>query len=93
MQASCRTRAAALKGGEVFGHDAMRRISKRQRDDARRALVQQMLRAKARTRARWIVGVPGRLVALLGLLWPNRRLWIESVNFARSRLLGRVIRG
>ena len=34
--------------------------------------VQDVLRAKARARERWIVGVPSALVALLGLVWLAR---------------------
>ncbi len=37
--------------------------------------VQETLRGKAQTRARWIIGVPGMLVALAGLLWLTRRHW------------------
>jgi zinc/manganese transport system permease protein len=37
--------------------------------------VQETLRGKAQTRARWIVGVPGMLVALAGLLWLTRQRW------------------
>jgi hypothetical protein len=37
--------------------------------------VQETLRGKAQTRARWIIGVPGMLVALAGLLWLMHRHW------------------
>ena len=37
--------------------------------------VQETLRGKAQTRARWIVGVPGMLVALAGLRWLTRQCW------------------
>ena len=35
--------------------------------------VQDVLRGKARTRERWIVGAPAALIALLGLFWLARR--------------------
>ena len=36
--------------------------------------VQDVLRGKARTRERWIIGMPLALVALLGLLWLTRKV-------------------
>jgi hypothetical protein len=36
---------------------------------------QAALRFHAVSRARWIVGAPGMLVALTGLLWLTRRRW------------------
>ena len=44
--------------------------------------VQDVLRGKARTRARWIIGVPGTLIALLGLLWLTRRSWKHRLRAA-----------
>jgi hypothetical protein len=35
--------------------------------------VQDVLRGKARTRERWIVGAPAALIAVLGLFWLARR--------------------
>jgi len=81
---------AARYQGAPLSDDDIRRIASYQKtfNEMTRGerFVQEVLRAKAQMRARWIVGVPGMLVALLGLLWLTRRLWIESVDFARSRL-------
>lgn len=88
---------AARYQGSPLSDDDIRRIASYQKtfNEMTRGerFVQEILRAKAQTRARWIVGVPGTLVALLGLLRLTRRFWIESVNFARSRRNSRVFRG
>jgi zinc/manganese transport system permease protein len=39
--------------------------------------VQDVLLGKARLRERWIAGVPGTLIGLLGLLWLGRRIWLS----------------
>ena len=87
---------AARYQGTPLSDDDVRRIASYQKTFNEMArgerFVQEVLRVKAQMRARWIVGVPGALVALLGLLWLSRRLWIESVDFARSRLQASVFR-
>jgi zinc/manganese transport system permease protein len=88
---------AARYQGTPLSDDDIRRIASYQKtfNEMTRGerFVQEVLRGKAQMRARWIIGVPGALVALLGLLWLTRRFWIESVNFARSRLQTRLLRG
>ncbi|MDQ6924563.1 MAG: hypothetical protein M3Z74_10325, partial [Pseudomonadota bacterium] len=44
--------------------------------------VQEVLRAKARARERWMVGFPAAIIAFLGLGWLARPYW-------RGRLRGR----
>ena len=88
------TEKAARYQGTPLSDDDVRRIASYQKTFNEMArgerFVQEVLRIKAQIRARWIVGVPGALIALLGLLWLSRRLWIESVDFARSRLQASV---
>jgi zinc/manganese transport system permease protein len=88
---------AARYPGMSLSDDDIRRIASYQKsfNETTRGerFVQHTLREKHQTRARWIVGVPGTLIALLGLLWLTRRFWSESVDFARSRLQGRLFRG
>jgi len=69
-------RAARYQGAPLSG-DEIRRIASYQQsfNEMTRGerFVQDVLRAKARARERWIVGVPLALVALLGLSWLARR--------------------
>jgi zinc/manganese transport system permease protein len=64
---------AARYQGTPLSDDEIRRIASYQQsfNEMTRGerFVQEVLRAKARTRERWILGVPGALIALLGLLW------------------------
>jgi zinc/manganese transport system permease protein len=70
---------AARYEGTPLSDDEVRRIASYQKtfNEMTRGerFVQEILRAKAQTRARWIIGVPGMLVALAGLLWLTRRYW------------------
>jgi zinc/manganese transport system permease protein len=88
---------AARYQGTPLSDDDIRRIASYQKtfNEMTRGerFVQEVLRGKAQMRARWIIGVPGALVALLGLLWLARRFWIESVNVARPRFRTRMLRG
>ena len=71
-------RAARYQGAPLSG-DEIRRIASYQQsfNEMTRGerFVQETLRGKAQTRVRWIIGVPGMLVALAGLLWLTRRHW------------------
>lgn len=64
--------------GTPLADDEIRRIASYQKsfNEMTRGerFVQEVLQAKARTRARWIAGVPGALIALLGLWWLGRRM-------------------
>ena len=68
---------AARYQGAPLSDDEIRRIASYQQsfNEMTRGerFVQDVLRAKARTRERWIVGVPLALIALLGLAWLARR--------------------
>jgi zinc/manganese transport system permease protein len=70
---------AARYQGAPLSDDEVRRIASYQKtfNEMTRGerFVQETLRGKAQTRARWIVGVPGMLVALAGLLWLTRQRW------------------
>jgi zinc/manganese transport system permease protein len=70
---------AARYQGTPLSDDEIRRIASYQQsfNEMTRGerFVQDVLRGKARTRERWIIGVPGTLIALLGLLWLTRQLW------------------
>jgi zinc/manganese transport system permease protein len=65
--------------GTPLSDDDIRRIASYQKtfNEMTRGerFVQETLRGKAQTRARWIVGVPAMLAALAGLLWLSRRQW------------------
>jgi zinc/manganese transport system permease protein len=73
---------AARYQGSPLTDDEIRRIASYQKtfNEMTRGerFVQEVLRGKARTRARWIIGVPGMLIALSGLLWLTRRFWKKS---------------
>ena len=70
---------AARYQGTPLSDDEVRRIASYQKtfNEMTRGerFVQETLRAKAQARARWIIGVPGMLVALTGLLLLTRRRW------------------
>ena len=70
---------AARYQGAPLSDDEVRRIASYQKtfNEMTRGerFVQETLRGKAQTLARWIVGVPGMLVALAGLLWLTRQRW------------------
>ena len=70
---------AARYQGTPLPDDEIRRIASYQQsfNEMTRGerFVLDVLRGKARTRERWIIGVPGALLALLGLLWLARRVW------------------
>jgi zinc/manganese transport system permease protein len=76
---------AARYQGAPLSDDEIRRIASYQQsfNEMTRGerFVQEILRRKAQTRARWIIGVPGMVVALTGLLLLTRRHW-------KGRLLG-----
>ena len=63
--------------GTPLSDDEIRRIASYQQSFNEMArgerFVQDVLQGKARTRERWIVGVPGTHIALLGLRWLRRR--------------------
>jgi len=68
---------AARYQGAPLSDDEIRRIASYQQsfNEMTRGerFVQEVLRAKARARERWLVGVPLALIALLGLAWLGRR--------------------
>ena len=72
---------AARTGGTPLSDDEVRRVASYQQTFNEMArgerFIQDVLRAKARARERWIVGLPAALVALAGLAWlvgwPRRR--------------------
>ena len=70
---------AARYQGNPLSDDEIRRIASCQQsfNEMTRGerFVQEVLQGKARTRARWIIGVPATLIALAGLLWLTRRHW------------------
>ena len=70
---------AARYQGAPLSDNEVRRIASYQKtfNEMTRGerFVQETLRGKAPTRARWIDGVPGMLVALAGLLWLTRQRW------------------
>jgi len=70
---------AARYQGTPLSDDEIRRIASYQQsfNEMTRGerFVQEVLQGKARTRARWIIGVPATLIALAGLLWLTRRHW------------------
>ena len=69
---------AARYQGTPLPDDEIRRIASYQKsfNEMTRGerFVQEVLQGKARTRARWVAGVPGALIALLGLWWLGRRV-------------------
>ena len=75
---------AARYQGAPLPDDEIRRIASYQKsfNEMTRGerFVQQVLREKARMRARWVVGVPAALLALLGLLWITRQLWQDRLT-------------
>jgi zinc/manganese transport system permease protein len=75
---------AARYQGTPLSDDEIRRIASYQQsfNEMTRGerFVQDILQGKARTRERWIVGVPGALIALLGLLWRARRFWTSRLS-------------
>ena len=79
---------AARYQGTPLSDDEIRRIASYQKSfnemTRGEGFVQEVLRGKARMRARWIVGVPGTLIALLGLLWLTRRNWKYRLSAATS---------
>jgi len=70
--------------GAPLSDDEIRRIASYQQsfNEMTRGerFVQDVLRGKARTRERWIVGAPGALIALLGLFWLARRYRMPKRN-------------
>jgi zinc/manganese transport system permease protein len=88
---------AARYQGTPMADDEIRRIASYQKtfNEMTRGerFVQEALRGKAQMRARWIVGISGAIVALLGLLWLTRQFWTGSLDFARSWLRSRMFRG
>ena len=70
--------------GAPLSDDDIRRIASYQKsfNEMTRGerFVEEVLRGKARMRMRWIIGVPGMIVALLGLTWLGR-----SISRSRSR--------
>ena len=68
---------AARYQGAILGDDEIRRIASYQQtfNEMTRGerFVQEILQRKARERERWIIGVPGTLIALLGILCLTRR--------------------
>lgn len=74
---------AARFQGAPFPDDEIRRIASYQKsfNEMTRGeqFVQEVLQGKARMRARWMVGAPGALAALLGLLWLVRRSWLHGL--------------
>ena len=81
---------AARYQGTPMTDDEIRRIASYQKTFNEMThgerFVQEVLRGKARTRARWIIGVPGTLIALSGLLWLTRRFWKKSEPSIRETL-------
>jgi zinc/manganese transport system permease protein len=81
---------AARYQGAPLSDDEVRRIASYQQsfNEMTRGerFVLQVLRGKARARERWIVGLPGAVLALLGLLWLTRRV-------RRKRIAGRDVHG
>lgn len=77
---------AARYQGTPLSDDEIRRIASYQQsfNEMTRGerFVLDVLRGKARTRERWIVGVPGALIALLGLYWLARRYRMPGRNSA-----------
>jgi zinc/manganese transport system permease protein len=77
---------AARYQGAPLSDDDIRRIASYQQsfNEMTRGerFVQDVLRGKARTRERWIVGAPGALIALLGLVWLARGYRIPGRNLA-----------
>ena len=86
---------AARYQGTPLSDDEIRRIASYQQsfNEMTRGerFVQDVLRGKARTRERWIVGAPGALIALVGLLWLARRPLTSGLSsrdkdrFAKAR--------
>ena len=72
---------AARYEGTPLSDDDIRRIASYQKTFNEMArgerFVQEVLKGKTQMRARWIVGVPGTLIALLGLLLLTRRFWMD----------------
>ena len=74
---------AARYQGTVLSDDEIRRIASYQQGFNEMArgerFVQEVLQRKARERGRWIIGVPGTLIALIGFLWLTRRFWRQPL--------------
>ena len=81
---------AARYQGAPLSDDEIRRIASYQQsfNEMTRGerFVQEVLRGKARTRERWIVGLPGALIGLAGLLWLARQ--VRRHRMSRPRLDG-----
>lgn len=77
---------AARYQGAPLSDDEIRRIASYQQsfNEMTRGerFVQDVLRGKARTRERWIVGAPAAAIGLLGLLWLARRYRMPERNRA-----------
>jgi zinc/manganese transport system permease protein len=75
---NAREKAARYEGAPL-PDDEIRRIASYQQsfNEMTRGerFVQDVLRAKARARERWWVGIPAAVIALAGLGWMARRLW------------------
>lgn len=75
---------AARYQGAPLSDDEIRRIASYQQsfNEMTRGerFVQDVLRGRARTRVRWLIGVPGTLIALLGLLWLTRQSWKSQLG-------------
>lgn len=73
LEKAARTQAIPLPDDEI------RRIASYQKsfNEMTRGehFVQEVLRGKARMRERWMVGLPGALIAISGLMWMARRFW------------------
>ena len=77
---------AARYQGTPLSDDEIRRIASYQQsfNEMTRGerFVLDVLRGKARTRERWLVGAPGALIALLGFFWLARRYRMPGRNSA-----------
>jgi zinc/manganese transport system permease protein len=75
---------AARYQGAPLSDDEIRRIASYQQSFSEMTrgerFVQDVLRAKARSRERWIFGLPLALAALLGLGWLGRPVWRPLVS-------------
>ncbi len=73
MEKAARTQPTPLADDEI------RRIASYQKSfnemTSGEHFVQDTLRGKARMRERWIIGLPGALIAFAGLAWLARRFW------------------
>ncbi len=80
-----RERSARFQA-EPLSDEEIRRIASYQQSFNEMArgerFVQDVLRAKARARERWLIGAPAALIALLGLAWIARPYWRRRVRGA-----------